>query len=170
MLRWTLGYMCLFQFWFPRCVCPAVGLLGHKVVLFAPVFLILLIDKSILSPLKREWFLYHLLKFSILNLLLDFLFCLTGLSINLCYIALIVLRFLISLFYFFKFTYFNWRLISLQYCSGFCHTLTWISYGCTCVPHPDPHASNLDWWSSLHMIIYMFQCYSLKSSHPCILP
>ena len=35
MLRWTLGYMCLFQFWFPRCVCPAVGLLGHKVVLFA---------------------------------------------------------------------------------------------------------------------------------------
>ena len=26
--------MCLFQFWFPQCVCPAVGLLGHKVVLF----------------------------------------------------------------------------------------------------------------------------------------
>ena len=22
----------------------------------------------------------------------------------------------------------------LQYCGGFCHT--WISYGCTCVPHP----------------------------------
>ena len=22
----------------------------------------------------------------------------------------------------------------LQYCSGFCHTLTWISHGCTCVP------------------------------------
>ena len=21
--------MCLFQFWFPRCVCPAVGLLDH---------------------------------------------------------------------------------------------------------------------------------------------
>ena len=30
--------MCLFQFWFPRWVCPAVGLLGHKAVLF-PVFL-----------------------------------------------------------------------------------------------------------------------------------
>ena len=30
-----LWYMCLFQFWFPWCVCPAVGLLGHKVVLFA---------------------------------------------------------------------------------------------------------------------------------------
>ena len=24
-LRWTLGYTCVFQFWFPRCVCPAVG-------------------------------------------------------------------------------------------------------------------------------------------------
>ena len=23
------GYTCLFQFWFPWCVCPAVGLLGH---------------------------------------------------------------------------------------------------------------------------------------------
>ena len=29
--------MCLFQFWFPWCVCPAVGLLGHMAVLF-PVF------------------------------------------------------------------------------------------------------------------------------------
>ena len=35
LLWWTLGYMCLFQFWFPQCVCPAMGLLGHKVVLFA---------------------------------------------------------------------------------------------------------------------------------------
>ena len=25
----------------------------------------------------------------------------------------------------------------LQYCSGFCHTVTWISHGWTCVPHPD---------------------------------
>ena len=30
------------------------------------------------------------------------------------------------------------RLITLQYCSGFCHTLTWISHGFTCVPYPDP--------------------------------
>ena len=30
---------------------------------------------------------------------------------------------------------FNWRLITLQYCSGFYHTFTWISHGCTCVPH-----------------------------------
>ena len=32
------------------------------------------------------------------------------------------------------------------------------------------HASNLDWWSLSHMIIYMFQCYSLRSSHPRFLP
>ena len=35
MLRWTLGYTCLFPFWFPQCVCPAVGLLDHKAVLFS---------------------------------------------------------------------------------------------------------------------------------------
>ena len=50
-------------------------------------------------------------------------------------------------------------------------------------PHPIPqghpsalalsalsHASNLNWRSISHMVIYMFQCYSLKSSHPCLLP
>ena len=89
------------------------------------------------------------------------------------------------------FIYFNWRLITLWYCGGFCHTFTWISHGCTCFPHPDlpshlpphtipqghpstpalstlSHASNLDWRSNSHMIIYMFQCYSLKSSHPLL--
>ena len=40
--------------------------------------------------------------------------------------------------HFLKSIYFNWRLITLQYCSGFCHTLTWISHGCTCVSHPEP--------------------------------
>ena len=39
---------------------------------------------------------------------------------------------------FFKFIYFYWKLITLQYCGGFCYTLTWISHGCTCVPHPEP--------------------------------
>ena len=34
--------------------------------------------------------------------------------------------------------FFSWRLITLQYCSGFCHTLTWITHGFTCVPHPNP--------------------------------
>ena len=26
--------MCVFQFWLPHCICPAVGLLGHVAVLF----------------------------------------------------------------------------------------------------------------------------------------
>jgi len=87
---------------------------------------------------------------------------------------------------------FNWRLITLQYCDGFCHTFTWISHGCTRVPHPEPpshlpshsipqghpgasalstlsHALNLVWRPISHMVIYMFQCYSLKSSHPLLL-
>ena len=95
--------------------------------------------------------------------------------------------------FFFFFFNFSWRLITLQHFSGFCHTLTWISHGCTCVPYPEPpshfpphpiplshpsapapstlcHASNLDWQSVSYMIINMFQCYSLKSSHPHLLP
>ena len=91
------------------------------------------------------------------------------------------------------FNYFNWRLITLQYWGGFCHILTWVSHGCTCVPHPEPsshhppppipmgcpsalalsalfHALNLDWSSISHMVLYMIQCYFLKSSHPLFLP
>ena len=75
----------------------------------------------------------------------------------------------------------------------FCHTLTWIHHGCTCVPnlklpshlpshsiplgHPSApapsilyHASNLDWRFISHMITYMFQYHSPKSSHPRPLP
>ena len=36
--------------------------------------------------------------------------------------------------FFYLFIYFNWRLNTLQYCGGFCHTSTWISHGYTCVP------------------------------------
>ena len=94
---------------------------------------------------------------------------------------------------FLKLINFNWRLITLQYCVDFCHTLTWISHVCTCFPlpkspchlppHPNPlgcpsaltlsalfHASNLDWWSISYTVTYMFQCYSLKPSHPCLPP
>ena len=42
------------------------------------------------------------------------------------------------IFLFFPFIFISWRLITLQYCSGFCHTLTWTSHGFTCIPHPDP--------------------------------
>ena len=84
---------------------------------------------------------------------------------------------------------FRRRLITLQYRGGFCHILTWISHGCSVhvsphpetSPHPIPlggpsalalsallHALNLRWSSVLHMVIYMFQCYSLKSSQPLL--
>ena len=43
-----------------------------------------------------------------------------------------------AIFFFPPFIFIHWRLITLQYCSGFCHTLTWISHGFTCIPHPDP--------------------------------
>ena len=53
---------------------------------------------------------------------------------------------LLLLFFFFgtttsffsPFIFISWGLITLQYCSGFCHTLTWISHGFTCVPIPEP--------------------------------
>ena len=50
-------------------------------------------------------------------------------------------------FFFFSFIFISWRLITLQYCSGFCHTLTWISQGFTCIPHPDPPS---------HLPLYLF--------------
>ena len=40
--------------------------------------------------------------------------------------------------FFFPFIVNSWRLITSQYCIGFRHTLTWISHGFTCVPHPEP--------------------------------
>ena len=88
---------------------------------------------------------------------------------------------------------FYFILIIFFICSGFCHTLKWNSHGFTCVPHPDPplppssppdpsrsshcprserlsHASNLGWWSVSPLIVYMFQCCSLETSHPRLLP
>ena len=46
---------------------------------------------------------------------------------------------------------FNWRLITLQYCGAFCHTLTWISHGCTHVssswtPFPLPSHPTPSLW------------------------
>ena len=41
-------------------------------------------------------------------------------------------------FFFSSFIFISWRLITSQHCSGFCHTLTWISHGVTCIPHPNP--------------------------------
>ena len=38
----------------------------------------------------------------------------------------------------FSFFFLSFFLSLFFYCSGFCHTLKWISHGFTCVPHPDP--------------------------------
>ena len=84
------------------------------------------------------------------------------------------------------FIYFSWWLIALQYCGGFFHMLRWISHRYTCPPILNPcpiplgcpsalalsaifYASNLDWSSVSHMVIYMFQRCSLKSPHPHLL-
>ena len=40
--------------------------------------------------------------------------------------------------FFFFLIFFFCKIIILQYCGGFCHTFTWISHGCICVPHPEP--------------------------------
>ena len=60
--------------------------------------------------------------------------------------------FFFKAFYFFYFLFYfiffiSWRLITLQYCSGFCHTLKWISHRFTCVPIPIPPPTSLSTWS-----------------------
>ena len=92
----------------------------------------------------------------------------------------------LRVFFKFLFIYFNWRMITFQYCAGFCHKAVWIGHRYTSVPsiqHTSPHplllgchgapalgallhASNSTWLSMLHVVMYMFQCYSLNSSHP----
>ena len=59
---------------------------------------------------------------------------------------------------FFSFRFISWRLITLQYCSGFCHTLIWISHGFTCIPHPDHFR---DHFYSLFFILQSDLCKSL---------
>ena len=94
------------------------------------------------------------------------------------------------------FIYFNWKLITLQYCNiAVVFAIHWqesatVVHVSPCLkppfhlpPHSTPlgcpsapalsalfRASNLDWPSISFMVIYMFQCYFLKSSHPHLLP
>ena len=57
------------------------------------------------------------------------------------------------LLFFFPFIFISWRLITLQYCSGFCHTWTWISHGFTCVSHPNPPSQLLTFALSFSVIL-----------------
>ena len=97
-----------------------------------------------------------------------------------------------------KLIYFIWRLITLQYCGGFGHTMTWINHGCTWDPHPETpsllpphpiplgcpsalalsalfHALNMDWSSVLHMVNVILHTYfklhifnAILSNHPTL--
>ena len=51
--------------------------------------------------------------------------------------------FLFFFLIFFSFIFISWRLITSQHCSGFGHTLTWVSHEVTCIPHPDPPPTSL---------------------------
>ena len=68
-------------------------------------------------------------------------------------------------FYLFKkLVYFNWRIITLQYCDGFWHTLTWNSHGCTCVPPSWTYLPLL----SPHHPSELFQSTSFECPASCI--
>ena len=82
---------------------------------------------------------------------------------------------------------FSWRIVTWQYCIGFCHMSTWISHRYTYVPSllylpptsqssrllQSPclsfliHRVNSHWLFALHMVVYLFPCYSLL---PLLLP
>ena len=66
---------------------------------------------------------------------------------------------------FFSFVFISWRLVTSQHCSGFCHTLTWIIHGVTCIPHPDP-PSHLP----LHQIPLGLPVHQAQAPVSCIPP
>ena len=121
-------------------------------------------------------------------------------SINLHVLSIAVLSMILLDYYweerlvvfFLLFKFFLNFIIIFLYCSGFC--LHWhesaMDYMCSPsqspLPPPSPshpsgssqctspehlsHASNLGWWSVSPLIVYLFQCYSLRTPHPRLLP
>ena len=67
--------------------------------------------------------------------------------------------------FFSPFIFISWRLITLQYCSGFCHALTWVSHGFTCVHHPNP-PSHLP----PYPILWVFPVHQPRALVSCIQP
>ena len=97
------------------------------------------------------------------------------------------MRFLWEFFFFKTLFIFNWRIIALQCCVGFCLTSAWISHRCTYVPlllnlPPAPLGFHrTPGWAPCvrqqiptgcpfqgYVVRYMFQCYLLNSSHPLL--
>ena len=94
--------------------------------------------------------------------------------------------------FFFPFIFISWRLITLQLqwvLPSIDMNQPWIYMGSPSqspLPPPSPshpsgssqctsperlsHASNLGWCSVSPLIVYLFQCYSLRTSHPRLLP
>ena len=105
-----------------------------------------------ISGLKRDWSRWYLrtpLTLCFCNSRC-FFFCWAGGSIN-----------IFCSFIFFPFIFISWRLITLQYCS-FCHTLTWISHGFTCVPHLKPPPASVPipslWVIPVHQAWALVSC------------
>ena len=67
-----------------------------------------------------------------------------------------------SFFLLFSFIFISWRLITSQHFSGFCHTLTWISHGVTCIPIPIPAPTSLStrflWIFPVHQAWVLVSC------------
>ena len=183
-------------FFFTQCLHAALGclLLPPCLALSEPVGSFQHSDKSrLLSPPSSAFtfpkiaYLPSCLPFScsVLNVASRSLYILSAFTKDLLLVTLTISYSFLKNWW----IYFNWRQVTLQYCSVSCHTLTWISHGCTCVPHPKPpshlpphpilqgcpsalalstlsHASNLDWQSISLVVIYMFQC--ILSNHPTL--
>ena len=82
--------------------------------------------------------------------------------------------------------FFNWRIIALQCCVGFCHIALWIGQKYTCVPSWTPPPTPLDChrapgWAPcvtlqlpqsylLYKWLCIFQCYSLNAFCPLLTP
>ena len=55
-------------------------------------------------------------------------------------------------------------MLTLQYCSGFCHTLTWISLGYICIPPPKKKIKDADSWEGKLWPTFIWQ--HIKKQRP----